>query len=299
MSALAKFKGDVIGRVEHDRKADEFHLYDASDWLVATLSRVEYLSQPQLKALPHGRYRRAPAQVHRRPTRQPGHVTRGTIVPGATWYTVPSGFTFTLAGAPARPIEHAGVRAGEIIAHRGWRYDDGRLLSIYAKHHEWLPGVPSTGDVRHEYGVHAFKSVDLVKSYVIGTALSDVFSDDSLIYDALKMRWRQPAGPRPSLPTFIIGTVALWGEVVEHERGYRAEFAKVRSFDAVQHGAGEAVRALALLDDLCRRFGVISQDKPTPDDVSVPPWLTGAGGVRFIGSGNFFNGGIITDGGVT
>jgi hypothetical protein len=27
------------------------------------------------------------------------------------------------------------------------------------------------------------------------------------------------------------GTVFLWGDVVEHERGYRAEFARVRSID--------------------------------------------------------------------
>lgn len=32
---------------------------------------------------------------------------------------------------------------------------------------------------------------------------------------------------------FAIGTVQLWGEVVEHERGYRAEKAVVRSIDGV------------------------------------------------------------------
>ncbi len=31
----------------------------------------------------------------------------------------------------------------------------------------------------------------------------------------------------------IVGRVALWGEVVEHERGYRAEFGKVVSLDYV------------------------------------------------------------------
>lgn len=50
------------------------------------------------------------------------------------------------------------------------------------------------------------------------------------------------------LPTMAVGTVRLWGEVIEHERGYRAEFAKVHSLD---HVFGEADLAA-----LRARYGV-------------------------------------------
>ena len=34
-------------------------------------------------------------------------------------------------------------------------------------------------------------------------------------------------------PSYVIGTVDLWGTVIEHERGYRAEFASVATLDDV------------------------------------------------------------------
>jgi len=48
-------------------------------------------------------------------------------------------------------------------------------------------------------------------------------------------------------PSFALGTVHLWGEVVEHERGYRASHAAVRSIDEA-YGVD--------LADLRNRYGV-------------------------------------------
>lgn len=38
--------------------------------------------------------------------------------------------------------------------------------------------------------------------------------------------------------TYIVGTVYMWGEVVEHERGYRAEYASIKSLDLMRPETG-------------------------------------------------------------
>lgn len=58
--------------------------------------------------------------------------------------------------------------------------------------------------------------------------------------------------------TYAISTVQLWGEVVEHERGYRAERAMIRSLDGVvlpnkTPWDTETTKALAFLRE---RYGV-------------------------------------------
>jgi len=102
--------------------------------------------------------------------------------------------------ATSPPLEDAGISAGEIIGHRAWRCSTGGLLQSMAVGTIWPPDEPMTGDVRRD-GVHAFKS-----------------QSDALTEYALTACRVVPVA---------IGTVMLWGEVIEHERGYRAEFARV------------------------------------------------------------------------
>lgn len=52
------------------------------------------------------------------------------------------------------------------------------------------------------------------------------------------------------------GTVLLWGDIVEHERGYRAEFAKVRSIDWLYPDVDMMGREAIVLNDLRRTYGV-------------------------------------------
>lgn len=42
----------------------------------------------------------------------------------------------------------------------------------------------------------------------------------------------------------VYGKVALWGDVIEHELGYRAQFAKVISLEALQHQPLIDIKAL-------------------------------------------------------
>ena len=129
------------------------------------------------------------------------------ITLGATGalYSIPGGFVYTDARSQPK-IEEAGITVGEIVAWRAWRVFQGFLLSVYADK-AWSPDEPMDGDVDKGYGVHAWRS-----------------SHDALHYGM------------NNVPGMVVGRVALWGTVVEHERGYRAQYAKPLSFDYIVGG---------------------------------------------------------------
>lgn len=97
-----------------------------------------------------------------------------------------------------------------------------------------------TGDVRRVYGVHAFKDEARALAYCRLYAMQEAMFE-SIIYHGRPgcVPWRP----------FAIGTVALWGEVIEHEEGYRAEFAKVMSINRLIGEGGN-------LDELRALYGV-------------------------------------------
>lgn len=105
------------------------------------------------------------------------------------------------------PIEDAGIRAGEIIGYRAWMVGtDGILRSMYVGDYKWRPGhveyAPNVEDGIFGCGLHAYKDLSLA-------------TDTYECYGV----WDFVA----------FGTVALWGRVVEHDYGYRAEYAAVDS----------------------------------------------------------------------
>jgi hypothetical protein len=67
----------------------------------------------------------------------------------------------------------------------------------------WDPDKPASGDIRR-HGIYSFRHVIRSTeeySYSVGHA------------------------------TLLFGKVKIWGEIVEHQNGYRSEFAKVLSLD--------------------------------------------------------------------
>jgi hypothetical protein len=128
-------------------------------------------------------------------------------------------------------IADAGIRAGEIVAWRCWRVSDHANLFSFYREHEWIPGQLMTGDVRGEYGVYAFKDPIYARNYAVRERREAVY-----------YAWLTP-------PRVVFGSVWLWGEIIEHEYGYRASFAKVRSLEEVW-GLGNC------LDGLRKRYGV-------------------------------------------
>jgi hypothetical protein len=112
----------------------------------------------------------------------------------------------------AKGIRHEGVRVGEIVAYRAWRVippnwfrkASARLHSIFVYDYAWDTDAPAWGDVR-SHGIYSFRD---------------------------QIRSRRDYGYRFVLVgPLLFGTVKIWGEVVEHEAGYRSEFAKIVSLD--------------------------------------------------------------------
>jgi len=111
----------------------------------------------------------------------------------------------------ARALKHEGVRVGEIIAYRAWgvikpgwfQSSDDRLHSVFVRDYIWHPEEPAWGDVR-THGIYSFR---------------DVISSTQ--------EYGYPGGIGP----LLLGKVKIWGEIVEHEAGYRSEFGKIVSLD--------------------------------------------------------------------
>jgi hypothetical protein len=72
-------------------------------------------------------------------------------------------------------------------------------------------------------------------------------ADDGIYASKLRPEIRWPPSARASWP-LVVGRVALWGVVIEHEKGYRAENARIHAFDdIVSWSAFDNQKALALL----------------------------------------------------
>jgi hypothetical protein len=107
------------------------------------------------------------------------------------------------ASLPEPAFEDAGIRAGEVEAWRAWVVQDGVLQSM-AFNIAWpFDGLMTGKPTKWGEGVHAYKTAQLVvDNYGANSAL-------------------------------VIGRVKLWGEIYEHELGYRAEFARIIAIDSV------------------------------------------------------------------
>lgn len=103
------------------------------------------------------------------------------------------------------PLKTESFRCGEILAWRGWRVTPQGFLRSMSANVVWGPGEPMDGKTKsteQHCGVYAYKK------------LRDFLSAHSYDLD-------------------VYGQVALWGDVIEHELGYRAEYAKVISLESV------------------------------------------------------------------
>ncbi len=123
------------------------------------------------------------------------------------------------AGPPHSPTDLKSERviAGEIIAWRAWHIrNDGELWSVVATDKSWSPDQPMRGDPAGGYGIHAYKGPH-------GPVL------DSYVTRGGDTLW-------------VIGEVALWGDIIEHTEGYRAEFARVHSLVTWHEKVPESLR---------------------------------------------------------
>jgi hypothetical protein len=111
----------------------------------------------------------------------------------------------------ATTLRHESIRVGEIIAYRAWRVfeprwwwkGDDRLHSVLMRDYVWHPDEPASGDVR-THGIYSFRGV--------------IRSNEEYWYSV----------DRASL---LFGKIKIWGEIVEHQAGYRSQFGKIVSLD--------------------------------------------------------------------
>lgn len=144
------------------------------------------------------------------------------------------------SGAPAVPS--AGIRAGEIIGHRLWwvvQQDGVPWLRSLAHHFLWIPGEPVKGNIREIVASHLVTHHNYIERKNIWGGVYSYPTSGHLSKEIAF--WRGFAcGP------LVLGTVKLWGEVVEHKEGYRAEYAKVHSLRAVVSRPGDPPGAVDL-----------------------------------------------------
>lgn len=150
-----------------------------------------------------------------------------------------------------RPILKREMAVGEILAYRCWRLENNRLRSVYL-HDVWQPSQVMIGRGLEDWdqrGVHAWKELN-----------SKAFNE--YVRDYLKTRshpspWHSVFEREEATATVIVtGSVHLWGDVVEHEHGYRAEFAKIASIDWLYPNAELMGREREVLFNLRQDYGV-------------------------------------------
>lgn len=139
--------------------------------------------------------------------------------------------------APCESLPRADPIVGELVGWRVWFICEGYLRSFSAGY-IWLPDEPMTG-VPSDYGdagVWAFKNKTAAFAKATNRGV-----------------------------TTVAGSVYMWGEVIEHEDGWRAEFAAVRSVDAIFGLPGIKSRFWRTcaeerdaLNDIRERYGLIT-----------------------------------------
>lgn len=126
-----------------------------------------------------------------------------------------------------KPLPRTAPAVGELIGHRAWTVQGGNLLLSISAKSAWFPGQAMLDKIGHGQeiddhntaGIWAFKD-----PYDLANEFWSMLRDGS-----------------------VFGTVWLWGTVIEHERGYRAQYAAIRSLERASPGIDiEVLRAAYL-----------------------------------------------------
>jgi hypothetical protein len=124
----------------------------------------------------------------------------------------------------------ASIRAGEIIGWRFWKLCNGLLYSVFIPY-TWHPGLFERSSSKHvgfkNPGYHAFRDE--------GQAEREMYL-------------------HPYISPAIIGSVAMWGEVIEYQYGWRSEYAAVRSITQIR-GDRDFSSKQQLLLELREKYG--------------------------------------------
>lgn len=168
----------------------------------------------------------------------------GHMFQGYNFFPLPPGFYSIDESEQAakEPLKHTSTVFGEIIGWRMWRLSHGFLRS-YSADRVWAPGEPMTGkpgDHKSD-GIWAFKEKSRALHKAMDTATGSISHDTAVVY----------------------GSVRLYGLIVEHELGYRAEYAEIASLEEM----------VCLSADPAERYNTIAmlQQKYLDSAKRIPP----------------------------
>ena len=159
------------------------------------------------------------------------------------------------AEKPKPPLKRE-MKLGEIVGYRCWRVERRLLRSVYQKD-VWLPRQMLEGRELDDWdsrGIHAWKDAgsehyhEYIRSY-LNSQRRDPFTAALYGRNVQELENEQR-------PAMVTGSVFLWGDVVEHERGYRGEFARVRSLDWLYPDADMMGHEIEFLAYLKGTYGV-------------------------------------------
>lgn len=234
------WRGREVSSVKQNQKSETFVLIGPDGVVVDEVPDIVYRANSQLRMLPYGRHRRT-FKAHNSGASNQSSNSGGNspygISPAAAALKA-GGVTRVRTGLPVvtwrvlgideptlkPPLRRDGFTAGEIVGYRCWRITEGKLQSVYQDDF-WLPGQVLEGRGLEDWdqrGIHAWK--DSASKHYHDYIRTYLNYEESPFAFFIGYR-------RHSRPAMCTGTVFLWGDVVEHERGYRAEFARVRSID--------------------------------------------------------------------
>lgn len=173
-----------------------------------------------------------------------------TVSYGKTLWLTPSGISLMPSGPsePPPPLENAGLRVGEIIAYRVWPITKNRRLQSGFRDDIWEPGEPMVGepsdrDGSSPSGVHAFNDPNGagIKDAIMSYGPHGIIHMWGMLNRFMWVQSRDgsisieeaPAPEPAKYPGIAVGKVRLYGTVIEHVRGYRAQYAMVESIDRI------------------------------------------------------------------
>lgn len=239
--------------------------------------------QPQ-RSPASGKHRRTAPPAHSNSAGEPSGGTGRTakvtpLGPGPKPFFYPGRGALIPFDPPKRitldSIPYAGVRTGELIGWRMWFIqEDGFLCSMSNTDYVWKPEEIASGDVYQDLsdsfgfyrqifgGIYAFKEkeqlypeVDNLRRVRFPHQVMVPRESSSSHWNYLMMQAFGGPEETVSHKTLIglaIGSVKLWGEVFEHETGYRAQFAKIEEIRvSYSHGYSPDLAC-----DLRRRYHV-------------------------------------------
>lgn len=139
---------------------------------------------------------------------------------------------------PPKPIPHSGIIAGELTGYRVWRIENNNKLCSLIRHLVWEPSETIKGDINEP--IYNYININTQEPILGGVYSFDTSEGCEDEWKFLLNRFRLHNIILPDFCLYFglaMGRVKLWGEVVQHQQGYRASFAKPIAIDKVYGSA--------------------------------------------------------------